>query len=370
VTTITNDEREAICETFERLMASGSTEADVRKAMESELGHDPALWRQCAELGFAGLLVPAEFGGIGAGARELELIMERAGAALACLPLLSSGVLAVSVVAGSSDDAAKGRLLPGLVDGSIIGTVALTGAKGLWSEEDIDVIARREGEGWRLAGSAAFVTDAVTASLILVLAVTEDDEIGFFEVESVGSVGIDPLRTFDRTQRLARLRFENIAARRLHGADGALLTDVLVLARIALAGRQAGAARRIFDITLDYLKTRVQFGRPIGGFQAIKHMAADLLLEVESATSAARAAAEAVDAGADDAAELVSLASFACGDSFVKVAADAIQMHGGIGFTWEHSAHLFMRRARGDLMLFGSPDTGRERYLRILERVA
>lgn len=369
MSTITDAEREAMCETFDRLMATGSGDTQVRKVMDSEYGHDTELWAQCAGLGFTGILVPAEFGGIGAGARELELVMESAGAALACLPILSSAVLAVAVLAGSTDEAAKARLLPGLADGSILGTVALTGAKGHWNGQDVDVIARPVDGRWHLNGSAHFVTDAFHANLLLVLASLDDGELAFFEVEAPADVSIDRLRSFDRTQSLSRLRFENVTARRLQGADSTVLTKVLSLARVALAGRQAGAARRIFEMTIEYLKTRVQFGRPVGGFQAMKHMAADLLLEVESATSAARAAAVAIDTD-ENSAELVALASFACSDSFVKVAADAIQMHGGIGFTWEHPAHLFLRRARGDQMLFGSPDLARESYLAILEHAA
>ena len=155
-----------------------------------------------------------------------------------------------------------------------------------------------------------------------------------------------------------------------HGSKRAAIEHALNLARVALAGEQAGAARRIFDITVDYLKTRVQFGRPIGGFQAIKHMAADLLIEVESATSAARAAAQAIEDDASDRQVLVNLASFACADAFSEVAATAIQMHGGIAFTWEHPAHLYLRRARADAQLFGNSDLYRERYVAALENAA
>jgi len=143
---------------------------------------------------------------------------------------------------------------------------------------------------------------------------------------------------------------------------------MLDLARVALAGEQAGAARRVFDMTTEYIKTRVQFGRPVGGFQAIKHMAADLLLEVESATSVAQRAAQALAEESPQAQELINLAAFACADAFSQVAATSIQMHGGIAFTWEHPAHLYCRRARADAQLFGSPDFYRERYLSALEK--
>jgi alkylation response protein AidB-like acyl-CoA dehydrogenase len=143
--------------------------------------------------------------------------------------------------------------------------------------------------------------------------------------------------------------------------------DALDLVRVALAGEQAGAGRKVLEFTVDYAKTRIQFGRQIGSFQAIKHMAADLLLESESAISAARHAAEALADGAPDAKASVTLAAFSCADSFGKIAADAIQMHGGIAFTWEHPAHLYLRRARADAQLFGAPAAYRERYIQALE---
>jgi alkylation response protein AidB-like acyl-CoA dehydrogenase len=205
---------------------------------------------------------------------------------------------------------------------------------------------------------------------VLVIART-DAGLGCFEVElDAAEVVIDPLETWDRTLRLSRMAFDGAGARPIGGIDETAIDRALDLARVALAGEQAGAARRIFEMTVDYLKTRVQFGRPIGGFQALKHWAADLLIEVESATSAARAAAQALADDALDKDALVSLAAFACADAFSEVAAASIQMHGGIAFTWEHSAHLYLRRARADAQLLGASDAYRERYLTALEKPA
>jgi alkylation response protein AidB-like acyl-CoA dehydrogenase len=367
MTAISVEEQTAIRDSFSRLLSERSTEADVRRVMETEAGYDPALWAAMAEMGLTGLIVPAEYGGAGAGAVELEMLMEEAGAALLCAPYLSSAVLAASLLAHSSDAAAKARLLPQIASGERITTVALTGEKGLWTPEDVTVTASATGEGWRLDGVAGFVTYGAQADSLLAIARTPAG-LAAFEVDSNRpGVTRSALQTLDRTQRLARIEFHGAAGAPIAGADAEVLEKTLDLARVALAGEQAGAARRVFDFTLEYLKTRVQFGRPIGGFQALKHMAADLLVEVESATSAARQAAKALAQDAGDAKALVNLAAFACADAFSQVAATSIQMHGGIAFTWDHPAHLYLRRARADAQLLGASDLYRDRYLSVLE---
>ena len=354
---ITAEDRVALTDSLHRLLSDKSSEADVRRAMETASGYDPDLWRQLAEMGLVGLIVEEEYGGVGAGPIELERVMEEAGAALLCGPLLSSGVLA----AGLLRQLGQCEPLSAIADGSLIATVAVAGARGGWTEADVEVSA----VGGRLTGRSGFVTDAHVADLLLVVA-WEADEIGVYEV-SAGSPGltVTPLPTFDRTRRMAEVAFDAVEARRI-GSGWAPVEAALNLARIALAGEAAGGARAVLGRTVDYIKQRHQFGRPIGGFQAIKHMAADLLLESESALSAARHAAEQWDADAPDAERAVTLASFACPDAFERVCADAIQMHGGIAFTWEHPAHLYLRRARADAQLFGSSAFYRERYVQQL----
>jgi alkylation response protein AidB-like acyl-CoA dehydrogenase len=368
VTITTTEEQAAMRESFRRLLSQRGTETDVRRAMASEPGYDPALWRQIADMGIAGIIIDPAHGGLGAGPVELELIMEEAGAALLCSPLLSSGVLAAGLLQKSSDPAACARLLPGIASGERIATVALTGEHPTWTPEGVSVSASLRGNQWRLDGVATYVTSGNNADTLLVVART-DAGYQTFEVDAkADGLAIAPLQTFDRTLRLSRMNLNGVEGTPIAGADWAAIEGMLDLARVALAGEQAGGARRAFDMSIDYIKTRVQFGRPVGGFQALKHMAADLLLEVESATSAARRAAEALADGANDAEALVNLAGFACADAFTQVAAAAIQMHGGIGFTWDHPAHLFLRRARADAQLFGPPAFYRERYISILER--
>jgi alkylation response protein AidB-like acyl-CoA dehydrogenase len=362
------EERGAFQDQIRRLLAERCGEAEVRAAMETPGGYDRDLWSALAEMGVVGLLIAEPYGGADAGAQTMELIMEEAGAVLLASPLISSGVLAASLLRALGDTGDADRLLPGIADGSVIATVALTGPRGGWRREDIGVRASLHGGEGRLDGVAGFVTHGQVADIILVIA-EGPAGLAAFEVDPTGpGIAIEPLPTFDRTARLARVRFHDAPARPL-GASGPVwpaVESALAMARVALAGEEAGAARRVLEFTVDYAKTRVQFGRAIGSFQAIKHMAADLLLETESAISAARAAARALDEGADDARAAIALAAFACADAFVRVAADAIQMHGGIAFTWAHPAHLYLRRARADAQLFGAPQAHRERFLQAL----
>jgi alkylation response protein AidB-like acyl-CoA dehydrogenase len=360
---ITLDEALAMQESMRRLLADRSTEKDVRGVMETAEGYEPALWRQLAAIGVTGLVVDPQYGGTGAGPRELELVMEEAGAALLCAPLLSSGVLAATLVAACDAPHAAARLLPGIAAGTTLATVAMTGDAGTWTPDGVAVTARPADPAWTIDGVASFVMHGATADLLLVVARVPDG-FGIFEV-APGAAGttVAALPTFDRTLRLARAEFAATPAVRLGTAGWHAVQRALDLALVAKAGEQAGGARRIFESTVAYTKTRFQFGRAIGSFQAIKHMAADLLLDVESATSAARHAAQQLADGSADAAAAIRLAAFTCADAYVKVAATAIQMHGGIAFTWDHPAHLYLRRARADAQLLGTPSMHREAFL-------
>ncbi|MGA0603209.1 acyl-CoA dehydrogenase family protein [Caulobacter sp. KR2-114] len=364
--TLSAEERTALQDAVGRLLGDRSTEADVRRAMDTPAGYDPGLWAELAEMGIAGLVIDPEFGGSGAGAVELETVMEAAGAALLCAPLLASGVLAAELLRTLGDEAAKSRLLPRIADGTAIATVALTGDAGTWAPEGVSVTASGTGDRATLTGVASFVLHGQNADILLVLA-GDGETLAVFEVDPKSpGVGIAPLPTFDHTLRLARITLESAPGRRLSGGAWPAAEAAMRLALVALAGEQAGGAKRVVDFTVDYARGRFQFGRAIGSFQAVKHMAADILLEAESAVSAARNAAARLAEGAADADAAVSLAAFACADAFTQVTATAIQMHGGIAFTWSHPAHLYLRRARADAQLFGAPAVHRERYLQAL----
>lgn len=357
------EERAALVNAVQRLLRDKSSESDVRRIMETADGYDPAVWRQFAEMGILGLIVDPEHGGSGAGPVELELIMEEIGAALLCSPFLSSAVLATALLNACGDEAANKRLLPALVSGDKIATAALTGEAGLWTKDGVNVTATRQGDGWVLDGVAGYVTHGQIADILLVVASVGSD-VGIFEVDAKAvGLKVTPLQTFDLTLRLAKLDFKSVAARRIGSAGWDAVKAALDVTLVALAGEQAGGARRSLDMTVEYGKNRIQFGRPIAGFQALKHMAADMLLESESATSAARNAAKRLADRSADADTAISLAAFACADAFTTVTATSIQMHGGIAFTWDYPAHLYFRRARADAQLFGTPSFHRERYL-------
>jgi alkylation response protein AidB-like acyl-CoA dehydrogenase len=365
--TISVTERAELAAAVSELLHDECTEQDVRRVMGSDDGFDRELWHKLAAQGVTGLLVDSEYGGVGLGALELEAVAEATGAALLPAPFLSSVVLASALIGAAGTDADKQRLLPSLVAGTSVGTVALTGARGTWAPEGVAVRAAsadiEEGADHTLTGNAHYVVHGQVADLILVVARINGD-FGVFEVAPDAEGFVRTAATvFDPTVPLSTYTFDATPARRLGTSGWDAVRHALDLALIALAGEQVGGARRIFDITVDYLKTRIQFGRPIGSFQALKHMAADLLVQVESATSAAQHAAAEHDAGSEKASGAIGLAGFTCAEAYHTTAMSAIQMHGGIAFTWEHPAHLFLRRARTGLQLLGGSGLHRERYL-------
>ncbi|MCV7152559.1 acyl-CoA dehydrogenase family protein [Mycolicibacterium pyrenivorans] len=357
---ISSAERTQLRTAVRELLDDACTEEHVRRVMTTDDGFDRRLWQQLAEQGVAGMLVDGEYGGVGLGAQELEAVAEETGAALLPSPFLSSAVLTVGLLQAAGTDDDKQRLLPGLADGSALGTVAVTGSAGTWTEDGVDVRADADG---RLTGSAHYVTFGQVADIVLVVARTADG-VGVFEVAADAPGFTRTAATvFDPTVRLSTFAFDGAPARRIGTRGWDAVAEALDLAVIALAGEQVGGSRRMFETTVEYLKTRVQFGRAIGSFQALKHMAADLLIELESATSAAQhAAAEHAEDG-ENASGAIALAGFACAEAYQTITMAAIQMHGGIGFTWEHPAHLYARRARTGVQLFGAPRLFRERYL-------
>ncbi|MED5812316.1 acyl-CoA dehydrogenase family protein [Mycolicibacterium sp. 050232] len=364
--TISVAERAELAAAVSELLHDECSEQDVRRVMGTEDGFDRELWRKLAAQGVTGLLVDSEYGGVGLGALELEAVAEATGAALLPAPFLSSAVLASALIGAAGTDHDKRRLLPGLVDGTSVGTVAVTGSRGTWAPEGVAVRAAPETNSpgdYILTGNAHYVIHGQVADVILVVARTNGD-FGVFQV-AADADGFErtAATVFDPTVPLSTYTFDATPARRIGTAGWDAVQDALDLAVVAMAGEQVGGARRIFDITVDYLKTRIQFGRPIGSFQALKHMAADLLLQVESATSAAQHAAAELASGGENSSGAIALAGFACAEAYHTTAMSAIQMHGGIAFTWEHPAHLFLRRARTGLQLLGGSGLHRERYL-------
>jgi alkylation response protein AidB-like acyl-CoA dehydrogenase len=343
-------------------LANAASESETRRAMETGTGYDEAVWRRMgAELGLQGLAVPEEYGGAGAGPVEVGLVMEEMGRALLCAPFLSSAVLATTALVRSEDERARTELLPGLVSGERVATLALTEDSARWDREGVALTARPAGGGWLLDGHKTFVLDGAAADLILTVARTPEGT-GVFLVEA-GADGLTrtALPTLDPTRRQARLEYRGVAARPLRTAEDGwdLVAAVLRHGIAALAAEQVGVASRALDMAVEYAKVRHQFGRAIGSFQAVKHLLADVLLEVEAARAAAYAALLAVQEGVEVPAA-TSLAKAFCSEACLQATEANIQVHGGIGFTWEHPAHLYFKRAKTSQLLFGDPARHRE----------
>jgi alkylation response protein AidB-like acyl-CoA dehydrogenase len=357
-------EQEELRSSVRRFLADRAPISSVRELMDTTDGLDPAVWRQAGEqLGLQGIAIPEEYGGSGFSFAEQAIVLEELGAALYGGPYLASAVLAATALLASEDEAAKKAHLPGIATGETIATLAFTEEDGSWEPDTIRLGAVRAGDGWRLDGRKSFVLDGHTASLILVIART-DVGLGLFAADA-GAAGLTrtPLPTLDQTRKLARLDFAAVPATLVGAPDDgtAVLSRVLDVAAIAQAAEQLGGAQRALTMAVEYAKVRHQFGRPIGSFQAIKHRCADLLLEVESLRSAVQYAAAAV---AEDSAEVPMVASLVkayASDVYFHVAAENIQIHGGIGFTWEHDAHLYFKRAKASELFLGDASYHRER---------
>ncbi|WP_406102539.1 acyl-CoA dehydrogenase family protein [Streptomyces canus] len=358
-----NEEQEQLGRTVRAFLTHTSPETETRRLMETPEGFDRALWRRMGtELGLQGLAIPEEYGGAGCGPVEVGVVMEEMGRALLCAPFLSSAVLATTTLLRCADEEARKRLLPGLATGELVGTLALTEDSARWDAAGVGLTARESNGSWLLTGHKTFVLDGATADVVLTVARTHDG-IGVFCVEG-DAPGLTraPLPTMDPTRRQARLDYQDVPATRLrtHGDGWDLVAEVLDRVAVALAAEQVGVASRALDMAVEYAKVRHQFGRPVGSFQAVKHLLADVLLEVESARAAAHYALLASENEDPELPAVASLAKAFCSDACVQATEENIQVHGGIGFTWEHPAHLYLKRAKTSQLLFGDPAYHRE----------
>ncbi|MGW0939944.1 acyl-CoA dehydrogenase family protein [Streptomyces sp. NPDC002666] len=339
---------------------------ELRSAVRSVLTgrQSEAGWAPLTEqIGGAGLAVPEEYGGAGGGARDVHVLMEELGRTLSPLPCLGSAVLTVGALLASGDKEACGRLLPGLAEGASVGALAWA-EQGSWDHEAIRAEAvRGYGGAWQITGTKEYVLDWPRVDVLLVAARTAHG-VSLFEV-APGTAGVrrEPVVTMDGTRAQARWVLD-AAEGRLLGADGdggRYLDHVRDLACTALAAEQVGAAERCLELTVEYARNRVQFGRPIGSFQAVKHRLADAYVLVESARSAALGAAFAADEDPGALPRAAAVAKSVCSEAFSAVAGEMIQLHGGIGITWEHDAHRYFKRAHGSGELFGPPARHRAR---------
>jgi alkylation response protein AidB-like acyl-CoA dehydrogenase len=366
-----SDEQEAFRESTRRFLADKSPTKDVRRLMETEVGYDPDVWRQLSQdLGITGIAIPEAYGGQGFGISELAIALEEAGRALLCAPLFASAVMsATAILKGASEDEKK-ALLPAIASGETVATLAIAEDAGKWDPSAVAMRAVASGDRFLLSGVKSFVPDGHSAGQVVVAAHTGegrgDDGVSLFLV-SGEAVGLHKtqLETADATRKLARLTFENVEAE-LIGTEGKAaeaLRETMDIAAICLANEMVGGAARLLESAIEYANMRVQFGRPIGSFQSLKHKAADMLLDVELAKSAAYYAAAAVDEGDEDLAALAATAKSAAADAYMQTAIHTIQIHGGIGFTWDNDTHLWYKRAKSSEVFLGTSADYRERLM-------
>jgi len=364
------DEQEQLRAAVRQFLADKSPVSEVRRLLGSQPGYDQSVWDQLTgQLGLAGLAIPAEYGGAGSGFAEVAIVLEEMGRALFPSPYLSTAMLATAAILAAADEESKKALLPGIASGEVIAALGIAENDGRWDAGGV-ALAAVGGEGavapagaaYRLTGHKAYVLDGMAARLLIVVARIGDD-IGFFAVDGAAAgLTRTAASTLDLTRPVARLEFDGTPAALIGplARAGEALDRTLDLAAVGLAAEMAGGAQRCLDMAVAYAKTREQFGRPIGSFQAIKHKCAGMLLDVETAKTAAHYAAWAAAAGSDELGAAANLAKAHCAEAYFRVAGDNIQVHGGIGFTWEHDAHLYFKRATASQLLFGDPVYHRE----------
>ncbi|MDJ0847564.1 MAG: acyl-CoA dehydrogenase family protein [Myxococcota bacterium] len=375
-----NEEQEELREQARAFLADHSSPEDVRRAMESERGWDADVWKRIgSELGWPAVVVPEAYGGLGLTWVELTALQEVMGEALLCSPFFSTVCLGGTalIVAGSEEQ--KQQHLPGIAEGQTLATLAFTEPSGRWDAAGVEAVARRDGGGFVLSGTKRFVPDGHTADVIVVAARAERSEgesgLSLFCVAGdAPGLEREALPTMDQTRRQAQLELRDVRvpASALMGEEGGGwpgLRRTLDLAAVALAAEQVGGAQRCLDLAVAYAKERVQFGRPIGSFQSIKHKCADMMLAVESARSAAYYAACVAAEGSPELSLVASLAQATGSDAYFRCAGECIQIFGGVGFTWEYEPHLYFKRARSSETLLGDAAFHRERVAQqVLDR--
>ncbi len=364
-----SEEQESFRQTLRRFCRERLHVVEVRRLMGTPDGFERDAWKQmAAELGLQGLAIPEACGGQGFGFLELGIALEELGRELAGGPFFATTCLGARAIGHAGDDAQRREWLARIASGEAVATLALSERSGADGPDGIRTECRRDGDGWRVTGEKRFVLAGAQADLVVVAARAAGSSgaggVTLLVVEG-GAEGVTatPLETLDPTRKQADLRFDRAPARLLgrEGEGAPALARTLDEARIAQSAEMTGGAERCLEMAVEYAKTRVQFGRPIGSFQAIQHKAAEVLLELELARSASYWAWWVADTGRADLAEAASLAKSVASDAFLRAAAENLHIHGGIGFTWEHDAHLYLKRAKATDALFGDAASQRAR---------
>ena len=343
-----------------RFLEDKSPPTQVRKLMETAEGYDPAVWQQmCSEVGLAGTHLPENYGGFGFGAVEMGIIAEQMGRHLYCGPYFSSALMAGYAILFGGEESTKERLLPAIADGSTIAALVLDDISA--SESAGNQIKSLDG---RLNGRAKIVVNAHIADTLIVIA-RENNKLGLFQA-ACDDVTITPLVTVDPTRKISSIQFEATPAERIGGLSEDQLDNLWDHLSVALAHEMMGGAQRLFETTIEYMKMRVQFGRAIGSFQSLKHRCADLLLELEYAKAMTYESARYLATGEGDC-YAPNMAKSMASEAYMSAAKQAIQLRGGIGFTWEEDTHLWFKRAKASEVFLGTPNWHRERMMQRID---
>ena len=351
-----------------RALEARSTTKDVRRLMATEQGFDPEGWKKLnQEMGLTAVHIPEAYGGAGFGYGELGIVLEEMGRNLLCAPFFSTAVLATTAIVNAGTEKQKKALLPGIAAGDVTATLAFSEDSGLNDATSVAMTATPSDGGYKLDGTKSFVLDGHTADLIVVLARKPGSKgekgLSFFTVDGKAA-GLERrlLKTMDETRKLARLTFKDVEAKLLGAEDKAAAPFAKTLQQVivCLANEMVGGAERLREDALAYVQMRMQFGRALASFQTMKHKAADMLVDVELAKSAAYYAAAALDESDPEVPMLASLAKASASEAYLQTAIHAVQMHGGIGFTWDNDTHLWFKRAKSSEILFGDANYHRE----------
>jgi len=363
------EDQEALREATRKFLDNECPTTFVRKMMVDDTAHSTELWKKIAQLGWLGIMVPEDCGGAGGSFLDLVVILEETGKSLLPGPFFATALLGTTAILAGGSDAQKSALLPKIAEGTHIVTLALAEKSGRYDAAGVILAAKAKGNDFTLSGEKMFVPDAHVADQIIVAARTGgsgEDGITLFLVDAkTPGVTITQLKTVDMTRRQCHVALQDVAVARTQvlgevGKGWSVLRRVLDQAMAGLAAEMVGTGQKALDLAVSYAKERVQFGKPIGSFQAVKHKCVDMMVQVENARSLTYYAAWTVDENTAEARQAVPMAKAYCSDMCKTVTSEAIQVHGGIGFTWEHDMHLFYRRGLASEAAFGSAPTHRE----------
>ena len=360
-----SEEQELLRKSAADFLAKECPMSYVRQMMEDDRGYSDDLWNKMAELGWTGLIYPEEYGGAGLSIVDLVVVLEEMGKASVPGPFFSSTCLGGLAILEAGNDAQKQKYLPDIAAGKTKATLAFLEENARWDEKGVNIKARKGKKNYSLSGVKLFVPDAHTADVI-VCAVRTADGLSLFVVDrQQAGVNTRLLKTMDQTRKLCEVTFDKVqitpdAVLGTAGQASEPLRRIIDRSKVALCAEMCGGAQKVLDMTVEYAKIREQFGRPIGSFQAIQHKCANMLVQVESAKSATYYAAWAVSNNVPEAPLAAAMAKAYCSDAFRQVTAEGIQVHGGIGFTWEHDMHIYFKRAKGSEVTFGDATWNRE----------